>query len=151
MFQCFVCSCFFLTILSILGSVHDRATRMSCSISSLFLFLLFMLSIVEKPASHTYVVTKGINIFIARFVNSGKLWTWEHQNSSRVSVWNWLFRTLFVLKSTNSSFASSLTSIIDGFTRKGSCIQASIMNSPTPKYPSLLIHQRVKNLHNYPD
>lgn len=85
---------------------------MSFSQQSLFLFFVFMSSILEKDCSQRYVVTNGMKISRASLAITGYVTICWHQNVESVVVlksccWTWLCWISMI-----SSRYSSLTSVV---------------------------------------
>src|SRR6218665_2324699 len=68
------------------GSVLERATLMSCSQSSLLLFLVFISTNFENPCSQRYDVTKGVRTSRAALARWGYPSIWRHQKLESVVV-----------------------------------------------------------------
>lgn len=127
--QCDFCCCLWETSSDMRGFTLASATLMSFSQQSLFLFFVFMSSILEKDCTQRYVVTNGRKNSRAFFTITGYLSICWRQNVESIVVLESGCWTLVL------SRYSALTSTVSTANVNG-CLTHAGYNSLVGKYPS---------------
>lgn len=133
--QCDFCCCLLETSSQMRGFTLASATLISFLQQSLFLFFIFMSTILEKDCLHRYVVTNGMSISRAFLAIRGYGTIWWHQNVESIVVlksccWTWLCWSSMI-----SSRYSSLTFVVATLNVNG-CLTHAGYDSLVGQYPS---------------